>query len=419
MMKDNIDIQRLKGWIDEIDTFNQTPGEGTTRPVYSKEDMEARTYVRKEMEKIGLEVSQDCAGNIYGVLPGRDRNLAPVWTGSHIDTVPNGGKFDGLAGVFSGMEALRVIRESGKRPLRDLSVNVYSGEEMSRYGACCIGSRSIVGRLRKSDLQSHVGPDGISLFQAMEQAGLHVENFEKEFPRKEPVYASLELHIEQNGKLEAAGIPVGIVTGICAPTNLEYEVTGVQSHAGGTSMKDRRDAYMAAAEISLLAERLARESDSPYITATVGDMRIEPGAANVIPGKAAFPLDIRSIRMEDKDKMLDGLRTGIKEIALERGVSVSESMMNHDKPVMCDPHLREIIRAAADQMKIPAMDIVSGPYHDSLMLGDITRVGMIFVPSRDGISHNRAEWTDIRDIGAGTAVLADALWTLGNEERVE
>jgi hydantoinase/carbamoylase family amidase len=184
-------------------------------------------------------------------------------------------------------------------------------------------------------------------------------------------------------------------------------------------MKDRRDAYMAAAEISLLAERLARESDSPYITATVGDMRIEPGAANVIPGKAAFPLDIRSIRMEDKDKMLDGLRTGIKEIALERGVSVSESMMNHDKPVMCDPHLREIIRAAADQMKIPAMDIVSGPYHDSLMLGDITRVGMIFVPSRDGISHNRAEWTDIRDIWAGTAVLADALWTLGNEERVE
>ena len=419
MMKDRIDTRRLERWIDDIDAFNQTPGEGTTRPVYSKEDMAAREYVRREMEKIGLEVSEDCAGNVYGVLPGRDRSLAPVWTGSHIDTVPNGGKFDGLAGVFSGMEALRVIRESGETPLRDLSVNVYSGEEMSRYGVCCIGSRSIVGRLREEDFRSHVGPDGTSLREAMQEAGLAVERFGSEFPRKEPVYASLELHIEQNGRLEKAGIPVGIVTGICAPTNLTFEVSGVQSHAGGTSMQDRRDAYMAAAEISLLAERLARESDSPYITATVGDMRIEPGAANVIPGRAVFPLDIRSIRMEDKDELLDRLRAGIQKISAERGVTVREQMMNHDRPVMCDPHLRKVLREAAYRQNVPVMDIVSGPYHDSLMLGDITRVGMIFVPSRDGISHNRAEWTDIRDIAAGAAVLAEALRTLGNEPGAE
>ncbi len=414
-MDQKASAKNLEKWIEELDQFNQTPGNGTTRPVYTKEDMEARRYVRDLMSSVGLEVTEDNAGNLFGVLPGEDPSLDPVWTGSHIDTVPNGGKYDGIAGVFAGIEALRMIKESGAPHKRNLSVNVYSGEEMSRFGVCCIGSRAISGRLHLEDLKAHSEPSGKSLYEALKDAGYQPDSFDQEFPCKTPVYASLELHIEQNDVLEKAELPVGIVTGICAPTNLVVEVFGVQSHAGGTSMTARRDAYMAAAEISLLLERLALESDSMYITGTVGEMALEPNAANVIPGHVTFSVDIRSVALEDKDALLEKFFSGIKEIEERRKVRVTTEMMNHDKAVICDKHIVELAREVATDLDIPVMDIVSGPYHDSLMLGDITNVGMIFVPSKDGISHNKAEWTSIEDIARGTDILANTLLKLANE----
>lgn len=408
-------VKNLEQWIEELDQFNQTPGNGTTRPVFTAEDMAARSYVHKLMESVGLEVKEDNAGNLFGVLPGENPSLEPVWTGSHIDTVPNGGKYDGIAGVFAGIEALRMIKESGAPHKRSLSANVYSGEEMSRFGVCCIGSRAIAGRLHLEDLKSHSDPSGTSLYQALKDVGYDPDSFDEEFPCKTPVYASLELHIEQNDVLEKANCPVGIVTGICAPTNLIVEVFGVQSHAGGTSMTARKDAYMAAAEISLLLERLALESDSMYITGTVGEMTLEPNAANVIPGHATFSVDIRSVAIEDKDALLEKFYSGIKEIEERRKVKVTIDMMNHDKAVICDEHIVELVRQSSTGLGIPAMDIVSGPYHDSLMLGDITKVGMLFVPSKDGISHNKAEWTSIEDIAKGTDILANTLLKLANE----
>ena len=318
-MDQTASVKNLEQWIEELDQFNQTPGNGTTRPVFTAEDMAARSYVHKLMESVGLEVKEDNAGNLFGVLPGEDPSLEPVWTGSHIDTVPNGGKYDGIAGVFAGIEALRMIKESGAPHKRSLSANVYSGEEMSRFGVCCIGSRAIAGRLHLEDLKSHSDPSGTSLYQALKDVGYDPDSFDEEFPCKTPVYASLELHIEQNDVLEKSNYPVGAVTGICAPTNMVVEVFGVQSHAGGTSMTARRDAYMAAAEISLLLERLALESDSMYITGTVGEMTLEPNAANVIPGHATFSVDIRSVTIEDKDALLEKFYSGIKEI--EEGVA--------------------------------------------------------------------------------------------------
>ena len=405
----------LARWIDELDQFNMTPGDGTTRPVYSKEDMDARRYVRGLMKSVGLIVTEDNVGNLFGVLPGTEPDLAPVWTGSHTDTGPNGGKYDGSAGVFAGIEALRMIRESGIPHKRSLSVNVYSGEEMSRFGVCCIGSRAISGRLSLDDLKSHPDPSGKSLFQALTDAGYQPDGFDEEFPRKSPVYASVELHIEQNDVLEKAECPVGIVTGICAPTNLVVDVFGVQSHAGGTSMTARRDAYMAAAEISLLLERLALESPSMYITGTVGEMALVPNAANVIPGQATFSIDIRSVSLDDKDALLKKLYAGIQSIERRRKITVQTKMMNHDKAVLCDKHIISILCQTATALDIPTIEIISGPYHDSLMLGDITRVGMIFVPSKDGISHNKAEWTSIEDIGNGTDILARTMLELANE----
>lgn len=414
-MKIKADESNLKRWIDELDEFNETPGNGTTRPVYSEEDMSARHYVKQLMESVGLNVTEDNVGNLFGVLPGSESGLAPVWTGSHIDTVTNGGKFDGIAGVFAGIEALRLIKENNIPHKRSLSVNVYSGEEMSRFGVCCIGSRAVCGRLSSDELKSHHEASGRSLYQALSDVGYHPENFDKEFPLKDPIHASVELHIEQNDVLVKAGCAVGIVTGICAPTNLVVDVYGVQSHAGGTSMSARRDAYMAAAEISLLLEKLAVESSSMYITGTVGEMTIEPGQANVIPGHVNFSVDIRSVSLEDKDDLLAKFYEGIKEIEERRGVRVEIQMMNHDKAVICDEQITDIIRKSAKELNIDAVELVSGPYHDSLMLGDITKVGMIFVPSKDGISHNKAEWTDIKDISLGTEILLNTMIELAND----
>lgn len=407
--------KELMRWLEEIDAFNATPGEGTTRAVYTKEFFDAREFVKEEMQKIGLFVRDDPMGNLFGEYTGSEPDAAPVWTGSHIDTVPNGGKYDGLAGVFAGLEAVKMLKEAGLKPRRTISVNVYAGEEMSRFGVCCIGSRAIVGRLTEDDLKKSTDPDGQSIFQVLSENGFHPETFKNHFPEKMPVHASLELHIEQNKILENHRISVGIVTGICAPTNLTCTVKGVQSHAGGTSMTDRRDAFMAAAEIGLALERLARTSKSEYITGTIGDMKLSPGAINVVPGGAVFPIDIRSIHGEDKDALVRDLENEIDAIAKSRGVEATLTLQNNDRPYLCSQRIREMMHKAADDKGIQTMDLISGPYHDSLMLGDITETAMLFIPCKDGISHNRAEDIDIHDLVQGTNLLAQVLMKLADE----
>lgn len=405
----------LEGWIEGIAAFNATPGEGVTREVYTPEFQEARGYVIDRMRELGLEVREDCLGDVFGTYAGTDPTAAPVWTGSHIDTVPNGGRYDGLAGVFAGLESVAAMRRAGVRPRRPISVNVYAGEEMSRFGVCCIGSRAISGRLTAADLASHADPEGTTLAEALRSLGYHVERFGGEFPRREPVHASLELHIEQSDHLERAGVPVGVVTGICAPTNLVCEVRGVQSHAGGTSMRDRRDAYMAAAEMGLLLERLARESTSAYITGTVGRLALVPGVASVIPGRATFTVDVRSVSAADKDALVRDLEAGARGIARRRGVEVSFELLNDDAPLSCDEHLASVLRGRADELGVAHMDVVSGPYHDSLMLGDLMPAAMLFVPCKGGISHDRAESIDYDDLVKGTAVLAEGLARIADE----
>lgn len=414
-MLEKAQSSNIQHWIEAIDEYNATPNEGTTRAVYTKEDMLGRNYVVAEMQKLGLKVQVDCLGNIYGELPGKEPELPGVWTGSHIDTVPNGGKYDGLAGVFAGMEALRIIKASGIKNKRTLSVNVYAGEEMSRFGMCCIGSRALVGRTKADDLHNYKSPEGESLYQAIKKVGLAPERFAEEFPSKKSIYAHLELHIEQNDILEKAKLPIGIVKGICAPTNMLIEVWGQQTHAGGTSMAARKDAFMAAAEMSLALENLAKTSTSQYITGTVGHVEIDPNAANVIPGHVKFSVDVRSISASDKEELYQAFQKEVAAIAVKRGVKVKTTLLNHDVPVLCEEGLRKLLAEQAQALNIPYMDIVSGPYHDSLILGDITRVGMLFVPCKDGISHDRAEWASYEDIAQGADILASAMLTLANE----
>lgn len=392
--------------------MNDTPeeGEGMSRPVYGRAWQRAESYLTHEMKNLGLSVQRDAVGNLYGELPGSRPDLLPIWTGSHIDSVPHGGCYDGVAGILAGMEAARLLRAGGKAYPRTLSVNVYAGEEMSRFGVCCIGSRALSGKLCEESLTSSVDPDtGETLREAMEHAGVEVERYADDFARRPKVYASLELHIEQGDRLEQAGIPIGIVTGICAPTNFYVDVYGTQGHAGGVPMDSRRDACMAACEIGLALEQLACTSKGEYLTATVGSMETFPGTPSVIPGRVRLSVDIRAIREQDKAKLADDFRRVAEEIAMRRGVRVVFREPSDDLPVHCDDRLRRLLAAKAAELDYPSMPLISGPYHDSLFLHAFSPVAMLFVPSKGGISHDRREDTSLEDIAKGTDVLAYAL----------
>lgn len=406
------DISELARHFEQLATMNDTPevDAGMTRPVYGRAWQRAEVYLADEMEKLGLAVHRDAVGNLYGELSGSQAELAPVWTGSHIDSVPHGGCYDGVAGILAGLEAARLLRASGKIYPRTLSVNVYAGEEMSRFGVCCIGSRALAGKLTEEDLKNSKDSEtGDTLRGAMEAAGIETKQYAVDFAKRPKVYASLELHIEQGKRLEQAGVPIGIVTGICAPTNFYVNVCGTQGHAGGVPMDCRRDACMAACEMVLELERLARTARGEYLTATVGRIETFPGTPSVIPGQVRFSVDIRAIKESDKARFADAFRRAAEEIAVRRGVHVDFSEPSDDLPVHCDDDLQHLLAEKSKDLGYPSMPLISGPYHDSLFLHAFSPVAMLFVPSKGGISHDKHEHTNIEDIAKGTDVLASSL----------
>lgn len=408
------DYKNIKRYLEDIDTFNSTPDFGTTRVLFTEEELKARKYVKNEMNKIGLEVSEDAMGNIFGILRGEDSSLSPVWTGSHIDTVLNAGMFDGMAGVVSGMEALRIIKESNLNFKRDIKVIVYTSEEPTRFGLSCLGSRAMAGELTLEDIENLKDKDGKSLSQVLRDLGYNLEEFNNAKVKKGDVFAAVELHIEQGGVLEHLNLPIGIVHTIEAPTNFDVFVKGKQSHAGGTPMNLRKDAFLACCDISLELERLAKESLSEDTVATVGVVDIIPNAANVISGDVHFTMDIRDSDYDIKCDLINKLKEFIKEVEKQRMVEITLNMINDDIPTKSDEQIVELLENICESKDIPYKKMVSGAYHDSMMVGKFAPVSMIFVPSKDGVSHSPDEWTDFEDIALGTDILAETLFMLAN-----
>lgn len=417
-MLEKAKADNIQNWLETINTYNSTPEFGTTRVLFTEPETSAREYVKDEMRKLGLEVREDSIGNIFGTLEGSKPELSPVWTGSHIDTVLNAGMFDGMAGVAGGMEALRLIKESGVKFDRSIEVVVYTSEEPTRFGLCCLGSRAMAGRLTLEDAKKLQDKDGKNLESVLRRLGYNLGKFEDIPVKKGEVFAAVELHIEQNNKLEKKGLPVGIVKTICAPTNFLVEVTGCQSHAGGTSMEDRRDAYAASCEIALILEDLALKCNSEYNTATVGKVEVIPNAVNVIPGKVRFSIDIRDCEFETKVQLIEELKKEIKKIEEKRGVQVKLINENDDVPMKCDPAILDILRNSCEEKDISYDFMISGAYHDSMFVGEFAPVAMIFVPSKNGISHSPEEWTDYKDIALGVDVLAKSLLDLANKKEL-
>ena len=402
-------------WLETINTFNSTPDFGTTRVLFTDEEVKAREYVKSEMRKLNLQVHEDAIGNIFGVLKGTRPELPPVWTGSHIDTVLNAGMFDGMSGVVAGLEAVRLIQVNKLKHERNIVVVVYTSEEPTRFKVGCLGSRAMAGKLDAEAAKKLVDDGGNALYDVLQKLGFPVQDFDKVPVKKGSVYAAVELHIDQNGVLEKAGKPIGIVKTICAPSVFDVEVIGRQSHAGGTTMEDRQDAFMATAEIALVLEQLGRTSQSEYTTATIGKVQVIPNAVNVIPGKVVFSIDIRDCDYDYKNDLIAKLKNRIKEIADKRNVKVNLTQYNNDYPMKCDENIIKKLENACEKENTPYIKTISGAFHDSMLVGEFAPVAMIFVPSKNGISHSPEEWTNFADIAAGTDVLADTLIELANE----
>jgi ureidoglycolate amidohydrolase len=408
-------LERLKTQLYELAEFNETPEHGITRIVYTNRDLAAKHYVKEYMKEIGLEVSEDAIGNIFGKLPGNNSNLPPVWSGSHLDAPLNSGMFDGIVGVLGAIEALRLIKESGLKHERDLVAVIFVSEEPTRFGMGCLGSRAMTNQLSSEDLVKLKDKDGISLYEAMKRANYQPDKLEQVRIKQGEIGMFVELHIEQGPVLEASQKEIGIVDVIAAPTEVKLTIKGEQRHAGSTPMNLRQDPMAAAAELIVTLEAWAKNSTKTHTVFTVGDLKIYPGASNVIPGEVVLTIDSRDADGENKEKFMTLLNEAIPAVCAKRGVTYVLEVKTHDQPAQADRLITNTIKQVCEELKVEHQVLASGAYHDSMIMSKIVPFGMIFVPSRDGISHDAREWTDFKQVANGVQVLTNTLYQLANE----
>jgi ureidoglycolate amidohydrolase len=403
-----VDQDRLISEIEALAQISDAEPPAVTRIVFTPRDLEARKWLRSKCLEAGLTIREDAIGNTFARWSGTDPSLAPVGTGSHIDAIPNAGKYDGVVGVLGGLEAVRALQQSGFRPTGSIELILFTSEEPTRFGIGCLGSRMLSGTLAAADALQLRDSLGDNLDKVLLAAGM---NGDLGSVCLAPGHYSsfVELHIEQGPLLEQAGIPLGIVESIAAPASLQLEVEGAGGHAGGVLMPGRKDALCAAAEMILAVETAARASGSPDTVATVGICDVFPGAVNSIPSRARFTLDLRDTDLARRDKVLQEIQNQSRHIAQRRGVSVQFRTVNADAPATCSPIVTEALTRAAAKHNLQFQKMVSRAYHDSLFMSRIAPTAMLFIPCRNGYSHRPDEFASPEDISRGVLVLAETL----------
>lgn len=347
------------------------------------------------------------AGNVRGRLAGSEKGKPAVMAGSHIDTVWEGGRFDGLVGVVAALEAARVIQEQKWSHRHPIDVVIFAEEEGSRFGLVLAGSRAWVGKIGPENLSQMKDRDGISYLAALKKAGIIIED--DSILQAEQVKAMLELHIEQSVVLERQGLQIGVVEAIAGIKQFLVTLQGVANHAGATPMGYRYDALQGAVRVISAVEEIAKESRSKDTVATVGIIHSFPGQANVIPGNVQFTVDIRDPDLSVLDETVEKTKEIIEKICKARSLTYEITLRSNTPPILLPKNMASLIERMAKKNNIPFAKMVSGAVHDSSTLAELTEVGMIFVPSREGRSHCPEESTDLRDIKAGADMLLAAL----------
>ncbi|HUI53406.1 MAG TPA: M20 family metallo-hydrolase [Bryobacteraceae bacterium] len=412
----NIKIQedRLQSQIDELSLISEQAPPIVTRILFSEADQRGRAFVKKIAEDAGLCLRQDAVGNIFARWMGSDAGLPAVATGSHIDAIPNAGKFDGVVGVLGAIEAIRALRRGGINPKRSIEVIIFTAEEPTRFGIGCIGSRLLAGTLVPEKAARLKDADEKTLDAWRKEVGWDTNDLTSVPLPKGRYSAFVELHIEQGPILEREQLSIGIVEKIAAPSTLRLDLTGSGGHAGGVLMPDRHDALLAGAEIALAVEQAAVASGSPDTVGTTGIFRIEPGAVNSVPCRAHLEIDLRDTQAGTRDAALESIERSAQEICQRRGVTCELERVATDPPVTCDPHLVSLISQVCSSLHLPARRMVSRAYHDSSFMAQVCPTAMIFIPCRNGWSHRPDEYASPEHIKGGVAVLAHTLAELAS-----
>ncbi|KPN31287.1 allantoate amidohydrolase [Halolamina pelagica] len=408
-----IDTDRLQADIEANAKHGEIEvADGRARTVLTGTDANraARETLVGRMEAAGLDVTVDAVGNIAGTWTpeSADPDAPPVAAGSHVDSVPEGGIFDGPLGVYAALEAVRAMQDAGVEPARPLVVVSFTEEEGQRFADGLLGSSVAVGDRSVEDALAIEDDDGIALVDALERIGFRGEG-RLDASEWEAWY---ELHIEQDTRLERENVPVGVVTTITGITHCEVEILGEANHAGATPMDERTDALAAASEVVLDVEAAATdvvETESETAVGTVGSLSVSPNATNVVPGTVELGVDIRDVEYQSMQTIVEATRSSLAIVEADRGVETSFARPFDLEPTPMSESLREAAHRAGAAADVQTMDLHSGAAHDTMHVADVTEAALLFAPSQEGISHNPREWTDWEDCANATRVLAGAM----------
>ncbi|MCW2255149.1 allantoate deiminase [Providencia alcalifaciens] len=395
---------RIQLHIEQLAEYTATPGQGTTRMSYSEQDKQARDYLKQQMKELGLQVREDAVGNIYGRLEGREVGLPAVIIGSHFDSVPHGGTFDGPAGIITGLDVVARIREQNLQPRYPLEVIALVEEEGTSFGRALMASSVITGLIGSKELHQLKDRHGVSAAKRMADAGFDADKAAEAVLDPSTVKAFLELHIEQGPVLEQANEDIGIVETVVGIAQLEIKLTGKAGHAGTTPMNMRADALVCASHIIGHIPDIAITAGDNTV-ATVGRLNVLPNGANVIPSEVIFSVDIRSKNEAALGKAIQQV------IALTEQESAKMSLKSdivqplYVAPIELNPEIHQVMAQHAKTQGLRYRTMVSGAGHDTMIFAGITQTGLIFVPSRNGLSHHPDEWTDYEQIARGVDVM--------------
>lgn len=394
---------RIQQQLEQLAEFTATPGEGTTRMSYSPQGQQARAYIKAQMQAAGLSVSEDAIGNIFGKSQAQDPTLPSVMIGSHFDSVPNGGAFDGPAGVVMGLEVAKLFQEHRLLPRYPLEVVALMEEEGASFGRGLLASCAIAGKVDSEELHRLRDSQGQSAAQCMAQVGFDADRVASVVREPQTLKAFIELHIEQGPVLEQQGLDVGLVDVIVGITQLVVTITGKAGHAGTTPMDRRHDALVAASQVIARVGDFAREAGEETV-ATTGKIQVFPNGANVIPSKVIFTVDIRSKCLDKLQQVVEQTKACIQQQA---GTGI---VCQIEQPLLVDPTrlhggIHSLLQKHSEALGLSHRTMVSGAGHDAMIFAGITDVGLVFVPSKDGLSHHPDEWTDYEQIQKGIDVI--------------
>jgi N-carbamoyl-L-amino-acid hydrolase len=411
-----VDGGRLRSRLETLSTFGRPAGgafaDGVSRTAYSDADVAGRAYLMAEMRNAGLQPRIDPAGNIFAKRQGAVPNLAPILFGSHIDSVPNGGNFDGDLGSLSALGALEALVTGGINTRHPLEMVVWAHEESFAFGRGLACSRIVAGDIQPSDMDEQW--NGIRRGDAIRKIGGDPDRILEARRDKGSHHCYLELHIEQGGTLDRSGTPVGVVEGIVAIDRYEATITGVANHSGTTPLADRHDALLAASHLTIAVREAATRRPGRQV-ATVGRIEVTPNSANVVPGLAQLSVEMRDLDPRTLAAMMDDIRARAGEIGSATGTTIAFRELARAKPAVATPEVQTAIERAAQRLDLESSRLPSGAGHDAQMMALLGPMGMIFVPSIGGISHSPKELTRWEDCARGADVL---LYTILEMDRV-